>query len=827
MSGIWQDARYGWRRLRLSPGFTLVAALTLGLGIGANTAVFSLVYDVLLRPLAYPHSDRLVTPAWTTFASANDVQTNVNQPTYLFWRDHSRVFESIAAYTAGQLNLSASGMEASRAAIGYVSSNYFHTLGIEPAVGRDFLPAEDSGSGAPVAILSRSFWASHFAADPNALGKTLALDGVPYTVIGVLPESFAPLETSPDLYIPLARAPGPLRGGANLTVVARLDPGLSIEQAQAGMQRVAEQFKAQYPQNYPPHWGIALIPLKRFLNLGSRSYLLLLVGAVGLVLLIACANVAGLLVARSAGRSGEIALRLAFGASRGRLVRQLFTESLLLALVGAAASLPLAYGGLELLLRVAPWAAASNPVLAQALGAIQTQASTIGIDRWSLAFALGAGIVTAILFGLLPAWQAARANVSHALQEGGSRSTAASSRARLRGGLVIGEIAVTMVLLSGALLLARTLVNLMRVGPGFETSHLLAVNLPLGGQRYRSGPALTDFYRSLTGRVDALPGVRGAAMVAAGIPLETGGNMPMAIETVPNGQSVDFRTVSDSYFRTLGVPLVAGRTFTSTDTASSTPVAVVTRQFARRYFGNRSPLGLHVTIGASLGPPYQDPPREIVGIVGDVKSQLELPAEPTVYVPVAQANVVTVGLFGQWFPTELLVRTSGDPLRAAQPIRKIVDSLDGSLPVGKIRTMDQIRGAAAGLQQFLLTLMGIFAGLALLLAAVGLYGVLSYTVAQRTAEIGLRMALGATPGDVLGMLLRHAGWLVGLGIAAGAAAAYGATRVLSSLLFGVRASDPATLAATAALLGAVALLAATAPAWRAMRVAPATALRHE
>ncbi len=826
MTGLWHDAKYGLRQLRRSPGFAGVAILTLALAIGANTAVFSLVYAVLLRPLGFPHADRLVTPLWS-YGGATGVQSNVDEPTFRFWRENSRVFSSMAAYSGAGFNLSGAGVP-ERVSAQYVSSSFFPTLAFQPAIGRNFTPAENRGSGAPVAILSYALWQRQFAGDSAALGKTISLDGVPYAVIGILPASFQPIEQA-SVYVPLVRAPGPMLAGSNLEVVARLKPGISLSQAQASMQLVAKDYERTHPaRKYPPEFGIALMPLSRFLGMGARNYLLLLFGAVGLVLLVACANVAGLLIARAAGRGGEIALRHTLGASRGRLARQLVTESLVLAVLGAAAGVPVAYAGLALLVRLVPSAGTSNPFLAQLSGEIMMHRSGIAINGWSLAFALGAGFLTAILFGLLPAWQSVGRDVHRAIKEAGLRSTAAASRARLRRGLVVAEMALAMILLAGALLLARTFSNLLSVGPGFDASHLLTVQLWMGGSRYKTSPALAGFYHSLTTRVDRLAGVRGAAVVSAGMPLGIGGNMPVTIESVPGIHSVDFRAICDCYLKTLGEPVLAGRAFNDSDTAGAAPVAVVNRAFARRYFGNRNPLGLHVTIGIpQMGAAFMDPPREIVGVVGDVKSQLDSPAVPTVFVPNAQANYATLSIFDAYGPTTLLVRTSGDPLRVAEPVRRAVAALDSSVPVGRIETMDQVRSASVGVERFLLTLMGIFAALALTLTAIGIYGVLSYAVAQRTGEIGVRMALGARPSHILRMVAGEAALLTVVALALGLAGALASTRLLGSLLFGVRASDPASLMLTAAVLAIVAMIACAVPAWRAMRVDPIAALHYE
>jgi putative ABC transport system permease protein len=825
MGAFTQDVRYGLRKLLRSPGFTVLAVLTLAVGIGANTAVFSLVYGVLLRPLSYPRADRLVAPVWSE-GTQGGIREGVTIPEYRFWRDNSSVFESLAAHSSGSFNLSGAG-QAERVVGQYVSANFFPTLDVHPALGRNFLPQEDQGAGAPAAILSYGLWATHFAADPNALGKTVSLDGQPYTVIGVMPRGFQSVDQG-DLWIPLARLPGPQAGGYNQEVIGRLKPGISLGAAQAGMQLVAREFERANPRHYPPGFGIRLIPLQTLLGLSARSNLLLLFGAIGMVLLIACANVAGLLVARAASRGREIALRQTLGAGRGRLVRQLLTESLLLALAGAAAGVPVAYAGLSLLLRLLPTSQTANPLVARFLGSLGDRTAGIGINGWSLAFALGLGIVTAIIFGLLPSWRAVRKDANEMLKEGAFRSTAAASHARLRGALVVAEMAVTVVLLAGALLLGRTFVNLLGVGPGFDTDHVLSVQLWMNGSRYTTSPALAGFYHSVTAKIDQMPGVVSAGVTSGGMPLEVGGNFPVQIEGVPNVQSADIRAVDPGYFHALGVPMLAGRAFTASDAAGASPVAIVNRSFALKYFGNANALGRHIVIGATIpDKAFVDPPREIVGVAGDVKTELNMPALPTMFVPDAQASYATMQLFGAFFPTALVVRTAGDPLRVAQPVRRALASLDPSIPVGRMRTMDHVRAASVGLERFMAALMGVFAGLALLLSALGIYGVLSYTVAQRTPEIGVRMALGAKPADVLRMVLGYAGTLAAVGIAIGAAGAYALTRLMASLLYGVRPTDPVSFLATAALLAAVALGACAVPAWRAMRVEPIVALRYE
>jgi putative ABC transport system permease protein len=822
MGGFWQDVRYGLRKLRRSPGFTIVAVLTLALGIGANTAIFSVVYGVLLRPLAYPHSERLVTPVWLN----RGVRGTISLPDFRFWRDNSRIFQSLAAYTSSGFNLSGVG-QAERVTGEYVTADFFRTLGVHPLIGRDFMTSEDSGTGAPVTLLSYGLWQQRFAGSPDALGKTITLDSQPYTIIGVMPPNFVSLESA-DFWIPMARAPRPMTSGSNLSAVGRLKPGVTLAQARAEMDIVAQAYEHTYPRNYPRGFSAGIIPLQSFLGSSARTNLLLLFGAIGLVLLIACANVAGLLVARSAGRSREIALRLTLGAGRGRLVRQLLVESAILALAGAAVALPLAYFGLRLLLLLTPAAHSSNVLLAQLVGSLLPGTARIGLNGWSIAFALGAGMVTALVFGLLPATGAVRQGVNAALKEGGTRSTAGASRARLRSALVVGEMALTMVLLAGALLLSRAFVHLLHVGAGFDTNHKLNVELWMAGSRYHTNAAMADFYRSLTRKVDNLPGVVNSGVIGNGAPFSFGGNFPMRIEGTTHLASVDLRVVDPGLFRALGVRLIAGREFGTADARNSAPVAIVNRAFVRQYFDKGNALGRHVMIGAGMhDKTYVDPAREIVGVVGNIKGLLIMPIQPTAYVPAAQANFATVQLFASYFPVDLIVHTAVDPLRLATPVRQALDSIDPAIPLGGIKTMDQMRSSSLSIERFMMMLMATFAGLALALSAMGIYGLLSYTVAQRTGEIGLRMAVGASPASIMRLVLGYAGRLAALGIGIGAAGAYGLTRLMGSLLFGVRATDPLSFAATAALLAIVVLVACALPAWRAMRVAPVVALRYE
>jgi putative ABC transport system permease protein len=801
MDGLMQDLRFALRTLVKAPGFTLVAVLTLALGIGANTAIFSVLYGVLLRPLPYPQADRLVQFAQTYQGSRGGMGVTYRE--FQFLERNSPAFQSIAATTSVGFNLYA-GNEAIRVKGLRVSQEYFRVLGVRPQLGREFLPEEDQRGGASAAILSHGLWQRRFGGDPDVVGRVISLDGVPTTVVGVMPAGFHALPPV-DVWSTLAQVGPTIGSGQNLEIIARLVPGLSLAQAQVRIRPTIAAYRTEFSRILSPDSGIELGSYQQIVALDLRQPVRLVFGGIALVLLIACANVASLVLGRAVGRNRELAVRVALGASGARLTRQLITESLVLTFSGGAVGVLFAAWGLKALLALAP--------------ADLTSTADIHLDRWALLFTFAVSLVTGVLFGLLPARQASRHDLHDTLREGTGRSTSPGQRNRLRGLLVIGEVALSLVLLAGGGLLVRTFVNLMHTETGFDPGHVLSAEIWLTGSRYDSTTAITNFYGELTRRLAALPGVEQAAVVEAGLPLERGGNLPVEVD----GQyrSTDYRTVTPQYFTALRIPLLAGRLLSPADGQHAEPVVVVNRAFAHRYLAD-SALDRVVKVGGS-----SNTYRRIVGVVGDVKSYVGFGAPPTVFITSPQTPVDLTRVFSSWFPTHVLVRAAGDPGMLRTVLARTIHETDAQVPVGSVRTMPEVLAASLAFQRFMMTLIALFATLALVLAAVGLYGVLAYLVGQRTHEIGLRVALGARPHQILSLVLRRGLILAGAGVAVGLAGAAVATRLLASQLYGVRPADPLTLLAVTLVLGLVALLACIVPAWRGTKVDPMVALRTE
>jgi putative ABC transport system permease protein len=811
MGTVWQDLRYAIRVLAKSPGFTAVAVLTLALGIGANTAIFTVVYGVLLRPLPFPQPDRIVQLAEAFREDSDEMDVSWNELEHL--REYGQLFEHIAGYTDVGFNL-ATGTEAEHVRGVPASAEYFQVLGVHPALGRDFLPEEDRGEGQRVAILSHDLWLRHFGGEPGIIGRKILLSGDAYTVVGVMPTGFDPRANSElnpgtraDVWVPLALVAKSAGSGENLAVIARLKPTVTTAQLMSQMDVVTKDFRVRYPNVVGQELVMSFRPYQAMIGLGMRPVLLLLLGAIGFVLLIACANVANLFLARGSSRGREIAVRVAMGASRGRLIRQLLTESLLIALAGGALGLVVAYAGLSSLLAMAP---VNLP-----------RVSDIRLDGWVFAFAFLISVATGAVFGVVPALYATKTNLNESLKEGEGRASAGAGRARLRQGLVIGELALSLVLLTGAGLMIATFERLMKTSPGFDPHHVLTMQFWMTGPRYASSPEIMKFYRAVEQRIEALPGVTAAGVVAAGLPLERGGNNGVRIAGAKESEwiNMDYREITPGYFQTIGTPLKQGRGITEADSEVSNPVVVINEAAARKYFPDRSSLGEHLYVSGVL--------CEVVGVVGDVKSHLDQPAEPTTFVPAAQAKLGTSNLFEGWFPRSIVVRTAGDPLLLNQALREVVAATDPLVPTGAIRSMDQVLSRSLALRSFMMLLLGFFGGLALLLASVGIYGVIAFAVSQRTREIGVRMALGAKPSDVLRMVLREGTTLVGAGVVLGVAASLTLTRLLEGMVYGVRVRDPLIFAAVNLLLVAVSLVACYVPARRATRVDPLVALRYE
>jgi predicted permease len=810
MTTLWQDLRYGLRVLAKSPAFTVVAILTLALGIGANTAIFTVVYGVLLRPLPFPEPDRIVQLA-ESYKQATD-EMDIDSPEWKRLQDYGKPFESMAAYTSVGYNLAA-GTVGEHLRGMPVSPRYFSVLGVQPALGRDFTEEDGSGGGQRVAIISYSLWARRFGANPAQIGQKILLNGDPYTLIGVMPRGFSPIAAATDLpnsgaadvWTPLALVADTVGSGGNIGVLARLRRGVTTAQLHSQMGIVTQDFRREFPGDVGKELVISFLPYQKMVGAEVRPYLLVLLGAIGFVLLIACANVANLFLARGGLRGREIAVRIAMGASRWRLFQQLLTESMLIALAGGAVGLLVAYLGLGSLLAVAP---ADLP-----------RVSDVRLDGWVFAFTFLVSLLTGVLFGLAPALEASKTGINEALKEGAGRASSAPGRALLRKLLIVGEFAISLVLLTGAGLMIATFSKLLHTDPGFNPHRILSTQFWLIGSKYNSSAQIENFNRAVVQRLEAIPGVESAAVVAAGLPLERGGNNGVRLPNSTEGYNVDYREISPGFFRAMGIPLLKGRAFSEADSETASKVVIVNQAFVRELFAGRNPLGERIFISRVA--------FEIVGVVGDVKSYLDQPARRTTFIPAAQASYDVSRVFEGWFPRSVVLRTNVDPLSVSRAVRDAVAAVDPIVPTGSIRTMDQVLSHSLALRNFMMFLLSLFAALALTLATVGIYGVISYAVSQRTREIGVRMALGARPHDVLRLILGEGLKLVLAGAALGIVFALLATRFIATMIYGVSATDPLIFLSVLTLLVAVSLAACYVPARRAMRVDPIVALRYE
>ena len=810
LENVLQDFRFALRGLRRSPGFAAIAMITLALGIGANTAIFSVVYGILLRPLPNPQPERIVQITETYKGETYDKGFSYRELQFL--KTQNWPMESLAGYTALGVTF-ARANDAERVNGLHVSSEYFQVLGMKPVLGRDFLPAEDRGDGTRVALLSYGLWRRRTGSDPNIAGQQIFLDGAAFTVVGVMPAGFERLNTplthgDTDVWVPLALVAHTVGSGQNLETIGRLKQGISLPQARAQAETLAGQFRKNFPNQLGPEATLGVARYQSMLSSDIRTMLLALFGAVAFVLLIASANVANLLLGRAAARTKEIAVRTALGATRGRLVRQMLTESLLLSLVGALLGLAVARCGLAAMLAVSP---RDLP-----------RAMDIHLDGWAFGFSFLVALFIGVLFGLAPALKVARSVVSESLKEGSGRTSGGRQRTRFRNALVVSEIALSLVLLTGAALLIRTFWQVLKTDPGFNPARIASVQTWLAGTKYNSTPEVAQFYDEALGKIAGIPGVESAAVVAAGLPLERGVNMAARVPGSDSFQSCDFRMITPDYFHTLRIPVKLGKGFAASDNQLSRPVVVVNESFARLLWPGKSAVGEHLEFADE-----KSSTREVIGIVGDVKSHLDQPAEPTAFIPIAQGSYPVMKILEGWFPTVVVVRTSVEPLTLARSVTEAIHEVNPSVPTGAVRTMEQVRSTDVAMREFNMILLSVFAGLALLLAAIGIYGVMAYNVAQRVREIGIRMALGANPSEVLRSVLREGLLLTGIGAALGVAGALAITRVLKAYLFGVSATDPYAFAGTALLLGLVALAACWVPARRATRVDPIVALRYE
>jgi putative ABC transport system permease protein len=801
METLLKDIRYGFRTLLKTPGFTAAAVIALALGIGANTAIFSVVNAVLLRPLPFQQSDQLVM-VWEKRAQLGRERNVVSPPDFNDWRAQNQVFEDMAAFSGQGFNLGASTQPERIQGAG-VSPSLFSILRVQPLMGRAFQAEEDRPTSNPVVIIGSALWQRSFASDPEIVGKTIKLDEKAYTVVGVMPADFVFPDRRAEIWVPLTLSPEDAnnRGGHNLRVVARLKPGVTLQKARTEMDSITAQLEQQYKVNTGHRANV--FSLYDEVVAGARPALLVLLGAVAFVLLIACANVANLLFARSSARQKEMAIRTALGARRSRIIRQLLTESVILAITGGTVGVLLALWGLDLLLAIG--------------GDSIPRVKEIKLDSWVLGFSILISLATGLLFGLVPALQASKPDLNETLKEGGRSASGSIRRNRTRSFFVIAEVAICLVLLIGAGLMLRSFARLVNVSPGFNPDNLLSMNLALSGSRYGGAEQVTSFYQRALERLSSLPGVQSAA-ATSGLPM-TGafGSRYFGIEGRPpqpagQGFNANVNLTTPGYFQTMNIPLIQGRDFDQRDVMKAPEVVIINQDMVRRYWPDEDPIGKRLAVG-------NGPWRTVVGVVGDVKQAgLDIETRPEMFWPYYQLPVP--------FST-FVVRTSGDPEAMTSGVRRAMQDIDEALPLYNIKPVNEVISESVAPRRFNMVLLSIFAGLALVLAAVGLYGVISYSVSQRTREIGIRMALGASHKSVLRLVVGQGMILALIGVGIGVIASFFLTKFMATLLFGVSATDPLTFVAISVLLTGVSIVASVIPARRAMKVDPMVALRYE
>ncbi len=813
-----QDIRYAIRLLVKNPGFTVVAILTLALGIGANTAIYSVVNGVLLRPLPYPQPNQLVA---LSEKSMNFESSSISYPNFLDWQRSNFAFASMAAYRSDNFSITGSG-EAERVRVAMVSAGFFEILGVSPVRGRLFTAEEDRLGTAPVALISAGLWQRKFGSAPDILGKRITMNGDGYTVIGVVPATFHLESTNwdriKDVYVPIGQNKDPLfydrTVHPGMRAIGRLKPDVTLAAAQAEMDRIARNLAAAYP-DADKGAGIGVVPLKKDIVGNVQPFLMILLGAVGFVLLIACVNVANLQLSRSTTRAREFAIRAALGASQSRVIRQLLTESILLALAGGALGLCLASWGTQAALRALP--------------ETLPRAQDVGLDGRVLIFTLAASMVAGVIFGLVPALKTSRPNLQSTLKESGRGASGARHRAQ--GVFVVIEMAMALVLLTGAGLMVRSLLGLWSVNPGFNPRGVLTFAVSLSPSLGVNAATSRSAIREMDEKLKSIPGVEAVSSTGGALPMNGDNELPFWLEGQPKPANVSdmnqslFYMAEPGYLRAMEIPLLRGRYFTPDDNEHSPQVMVVDESFARQYFPKEDPIGKRIHVG------IVDMDLEIVGIVGHVK-HWGLDSDGDAKHPIlAQAYIVFLQIPDRFWTgppqTEVVLRTKGSPAGLVPTVREAIEKLNGENVTYETKPLEEIVADSLANRRFSMVLLSVFAALALLLSSIGIYGVISYVVAQRTHEIGIRIALGAQRRDVLGLMLGEGMKMALVGVAIGVAVALGLTRLMVEMLFGVSATDPVTFAAVAAVLTGVALAACYIPARRAMRVDPIVALRYE
>ncbi|HEY2469753.1 MAG TPA: ABC transporter permease [Terracidiphilus sp.] len=817
MTDLWNDVKHALHLFVKSPGFTFAAVSALALGIGANTAIFTVVNAVLLKPLGYPDADRIVEILLT---SPQGKGPGASIPKFQEYQRQTSIFKDVAAYDFAGPGFNLTGDRPELIHGIHVSEGYFRVFGAPMALGRTFTQQEDSPNGGHVVVLSYGLWQRRFGGNPNVTGQSLSLANEPYTIVGVLGRDFA-TDPEADIWIPFQFEPNSINQGHFFMAAGRLKPGITLEQANAQMKLAYAEFRRRFPEA-DPKGGFAVQLLRDSIVTNVRTSLLVLLGAVGLVLLIACANVANLLLVRATGRKREFAIRAAMGASRARVIRQLLTESVMLAITGGVLGLALGFLGVHWLLEISP----------AGLPRIGEDGAAVGVDWRVLGFTLAVSCATGILFGLFPAFSVSRTDLNSTLKESSNRAGTGFRQGKTRSLLVITEVALALVLLVGAALLIRTFVALRGVNSQFDPHNVLTLEMSLNGDRFSKTAALAQLSHEGRQRLDAIPGVESSAFTCC-LPVQGQFGLPFAIVGRPIDPSKGqpgggWMQASPDYYKTFRIPVLRGREFTDADTASSPRVVIINEALAKQYFPNENPIGQQILIAKGMGPPFEEPARLIVGVVGNTHDAgLDQDTPPLMIVPDNQVLDAMTALNAKIVPLRWAVRTHGDPRKLSTVISEQLRQASGGFPVARIKTMEEIVSSTTARQSFNMMLLSIFGAIALVLAAIGIYGLMAYSVQQRMQEIGIRMALGADRGMIRRLVVWNGMRLALIGMVLGIGASFGLTRLIASFLFGVKTWDPTAFIAVPAVLAAVALFAVWLPATRASRVEPMKALRVE
>ncbi len=817
MGDVWSDVKHALHMFIKSPGFTVAAVSALALGIGANTAIFTVVNAVLLKPLDYPDADRIVSVEQTS-PQGNGTVTSI--PKFHEYQRQTSIFKDLAAFDFGGPGFNLTGGQPEQLHGIHVTEGYFRVFGAPVILGRTFTPREDAPNGGKVVVLSYGLWQRKFGGNPNAIGSSLSLGNEPYTIVGVIGKEFF-TDPPADIFLPFQFPPNSTNQGHYFLSAAMLRPGVTLAQANAQLKLAAAEFHRLYPASNP-QMGFVVEPLRDTIVGNVRQLLLILLGAVGMVLLIACANVASLLLVRATGRKREFAIRAALGASRARIVRQLLAESVLLATTGGVVGLALGFAGVRALLAVSP----------PGLPRIGEKGAAVGVDWRVLAFTLGVSVLTGIVFGIFPALSASRPDLNSQLKESSNRSGTGFRQSKARSLLVVSEVSLALVLLVGSALLIRTFVALRGVDPGFNPHNVVTMDMSLTGERYQKAAGVAQLGRDGLERLKAIPGVEDATFTCC-LPLAGQFGLPLtivgrAVENQRDTPDAGWMSTTPGYYKTFKIPILRGRDFTDQDTASSTPVALINEALAKQYWPKQNPVGQQIVIGHGVGPEFEEPPRVIIGVVGNThEGGLGSAPGRMMIVPQAQVTDGLTALNARILPMRWAVRTRVDPRQLTGAITEQLRQASGGFAAAHVRTMDEMVSASTARQSFNMLLLTIFGGIALVLAAIGIYGLMAYSVAQRTQEMGIRMALGADRGTIRKLVVWHGMRLTVVGVVVGIGAAFGLTRLMASLLFGVKAWDPAVFVTVPVILSAVALAAVWMPATRASRLDPMRALRVE